>query len=157
MCAISVGGTTGTHLPPLSAFSLSTTPFSSHRHSLAVLLGSFILQSGDTPKRCPGQMTNGPETGEAEEGKQEERGQKEARQNSCTGTLCSDYWQYAKFAICHARRQSLQAQCGLPWPGLPCLPLCSLYSPLPSFFLSLLCPSLCFAWAFIRFDVRLFL
>lgn len=70
----------------------------------------------------------------------------EARQNSCTGTLCSGYWQYAKFAICHARRQSLQAQCGLPWPGLPCLPLCSpllsssLHSPLPSsLFFSLLC------------------
>lgn len=147
MCAISVGGTTGTgctHLAPsVRPLPLPLSAPFTHSPSFllyAALLGSFILQSGDTPKRCPGQMTNGAKRGEKERRKKRERGKKEARQNSCSGTLCSGYWQYAKFAICHARRQSLQAQRGRAWPASHLL---SLFSTLLSFLSFLLFSLLC--------------
>lgn len=98
-------------------------------HSLCVLLGSFILQSGDTPKRCPGQMTNG------DQGKEEKQMQTERPMGS-PGKAGKTAALLGLLAICKIRNLPCQTRSreprelphhrGLPVPAKrPLLSLCS--------------------------------
>lgn len=120
------------HTPPPLGQASSSSPLCPSPSFLlhAALLGSFILQSGDTPKRCPGQMTNGPKRGE-----QERRKKRRERGGQRGGQAKQLQWDtlLGLLAICKIRNLPCQTTvpAGTAWTGLACLA-----SPL-SLFLSL--------------------